>query len=580
MKFRFLIVVICLGIIANAQTDSILYELNKIKTKNSILRIKDSLREAIVKDELGQIVGAKNKNKELEKYKQELLKIKREDSINVENQRNEINKLREKVVPYPVMFFHKKLFDIYSGIGPFSAKERASDIEKELENIYESKVYFEDSLKIQSSKNYLNVVYMGSVVTSVSQEDALWENVPQDSLVRKYRDIINTHIKENRISHTTENKITSWLMALGIIVAFVVLVKVFSLLFGYFIKRLNNRCVNEGKGLRLRSYEIMSARQMWVNIIRALRWLHFAILVILFGVAINLIFSLFPSTEYIAFTALNWIKIPLNELLNSLYGYLHKLLRIVVILFVSRYIDKLLKFLSLEIQRGVLSIKGFHTEWAVPTYQLLRICLIAFTIIMVFPYLPGADTSAFRGISVFFGVLISLGSSSTIANTIAGFIITYMRPFKLGDWIKMNDVVGEVIEKTALVTRIRTYNNEEITLPNSMILANKTINYSSSEKGLVLSVDVRINYEVPFTTVNYLMIKAALETIGVEKIPRPYVLKTSINETSVTYQLNAYTMQADRMYFITSDLNENILRVFKEDGVDLYSPAFFPLPKK
>ena len=132
MKFRFLIVVICLGIIANAQTDSILYELNKIKTKNSILRIKDSLREAIVKDELGQIVGAKNKNKELEKYKQELLKIKREDSINVENQRNEINKLREKVVPYPVMFFHKKLFDIYSGIVPFSAKERASDIEKEL----------------------------------------------------------------------------------------------------------------------------------------------------------------------------------------------------------------------------------------------------------------------------------------------------------------------------------------------------------------------------------------------------------------------------------------------------------------
>ena len=234
----------------------------------------------------------------------------------------------------------------------------------------------------------------------------------------------------------------------------------------------------------------------------------------------------------------------------------------------------------MEIQRGVLSIKGFHTEWAVPTYQLLRICLIAFTIIMVFPYLPGADTSAFRGISVFFGVLISLGSSSTIANTIAGFIITYMRPFKLGDWIKMNDVVGEVIEKTALVTRIRTFNNEEITLPNSMILANKTINYSSSKKGLVLSVDVRINYEVPFTTVNYLMIKAALETIGVEKIPRPYVLKTSINETSVTYQLNAYTMQADRMYFITSDLNENILRVFKEDGVDLYSPAFFPLPKK
>ena len=96
----------------------------------------------------------------------------------------------------------------------------------------------------------------------------------------------------------------------------------------------------------------------------------------------------------------------------------------------------------------------------------------------------------------------------------------------------------------------------------------------------MLSVDVRINYEVPFTTVNYLMIKAALETIGVVKIPSPSVLKTSLHETSVTSQLNAYTMQADRMYFITSDLNENILRVFKEDGVDLYSPAFFPLPKK
>ena len=201
---------------------------------------------------------------------------------------------------------------------------------------------------------------------------------------------------------------------------------------------------------------------------------------------------------------------------------------------------------------------------------------------MIFPYLPGSDTSAFRGISVFFGVLLSLGSSSAIANTIAGFIITYMRPFQIGDWIKINDVTGEVIEKTALVTRLRTINNEDITVPNSMILTNKTTNYSSgqSDKGLIIPINLNINYDVDFEKVSELLKKAALMTDDVEKYPAPYVFKNKIDDTVINYQLNALTKKPERMYFIISDLNENILKVFKEEHIDLLSPRFFPKPKK
>ena len=580
LRQLFIPIFLMVGIGITAQSDSILIEFKKIKEKNTLLTLKDSIRAAIVKEELDNIVSPKSK--ELNQYKKELQKIKSEDSLRLAQQKATIDQLREDAEPHPVTFFHKTLFNFYSGLGPFSAKDRAINAQVQIQNVFDKKVYFQDSLKIQSSQDYLNIMYKDDIITSVSQEDALWMNMTQDSLAVVYRDIINSSIEESRINHTFESVALRWLTAIAIIIGFIALVYFVRKMFRWVIRKLVLNTEVENPGIKINNYQFINPRQLKVFLVKVLKWLHVLVFFFLLSVAISFIFSVFPATENWAYLLIHWILDPIKDLGKSLYHYLPNLFRIAVILLIGRYVDKLLKYFSSEIEKGILTIKGFHTDWAKPTYHLLRIFLIGFVLIMIFPYLPGSDTSAFRGISVFFGVILSLGSSSTIANTIAGFIITYMRPFQIGDWIKVNDVTGEVLEKTALVTRLRTINNEDITVPNSMILTNKTTNYSSSspEKGLILNADIYVKYDVPFITVNHLLIKAALETEGILAEPKPYVFKNKIAETNVLYQLNATTMLPEKMYFIKSDLNENILRVFSEAGIDLMTPQYYTATQK
>lgn len=582
MKVIYSILILFLGIqFSSAQQDSVLQELQSIKETNTLLKIKDSIRTEILKEGLGNIVSPSSK--ELEKYKNELKKIKQEDSLRLVQQKISIEKLRKKVKPYPVLLLHQKLFDVYSGLGPFSTKDRALDAEGNIEELYRQKVYFKDSLKIQRNQEYLNIMYNGEVITSVSQEDALWENVSQDSLANRYLKVIANTVDETRSSHQLENIALRWLMTLGIVVAFFVMLKLSRRLFRFLIRKTVEKTTSQNpERLKVKNYEILSPRKLRMVMVRVLKWAHILVFFVLLSLAVSLIFSIFPSTEHYAYRFLHFVIVPLKEVFHSVVNYFPNLLRIIVFLIIGRYIDQLLRYFSIEIQRGNLKINGFHIDWAKPTYNLLRICLIAFVVIMVFPYLPGSDTSAFRGISVFFGVLLSLGSSSAIANTVAGFIITYMRPFQVGDWIKVNNMIGEVIEKTALVTRLRTINNEDITVPNSMILTNETINYSSSspENGLILNAEIDVKYNVPFTKVNDLMIQAALQTEGIVAMPKPYVFKSNLKDTSVRYQLNAYTMNPEKMYFIKSDLNENILKVFGEADVDLVAPMYFAPDRK
>ena len=566
--------------VLKAQSDSVLFELKKIQEKNRLLKVKDSIRAAIVKEELDNIVSPKSK--ELEQYKNELLKIKKEDSIRLATQKASIDQLRKKVQPHSVTLQYKHIFNVYTGLGPFSAKDRATNAEKQIQSLYDSKVYYKDSLKIQNSQEYANIVYRGDVITSVSHEDALWENISQDSLAVQYKNSINQHITEARADHRFENSALRWLMAIGIVIGFIIVARLIKRLFSWLTRKIVFNAVNETEGIKIKNYQFIDRNQLKKIVVRLLKYLHIAIFIVLFGLSVSTIFSIFPATESWAYTLIDWIWTPVKDLAKSFYDYLPKLFRIVVIIIIARYAARLLRFLALEIERGELTLRGFHADWGLPTYNLLKICLIAFTLIMIFPYLPGSDTSAFRGVSVFFGVILSLGSSSAIANTVAGFIITYMRPFKVGDWIKVNDTIGEVLEKTPLVTRLRTINNEDVTIPNSMILTNKTINYSSStpEKGLVLNAEVFIRHEVPFATVNHLLIKAALITEGILETPKPYVLKCKITEASVQYQLNATTLMPEKMYFINSDLHENILKVFTEEGVDLVTPQYYQVPQK
>ncbi len=217
---------------------------------------------------------------------------------------------------------------------------------------------------------------------------------------------------------------------------------------------------------------------------------------------------------------------------------------------------------------------GFYAEWAESTYKIIRFFIIVLAIISAFPYIPGSQSLAFQGISVFLGVLFSLGSSSAVANVIAGVALIYTRSYAIGDRVKIGEHMGDVMEKSLLATRIRTIKNEDITIPNSVILNNPVINYTSSLKdsSLILYAQVTVSYEVSYQTVHELLLKSAMATLGILHEPEPFVFQKNLNDVAITYEINVYTKKPEQMVEIYSDLYKNIILTFQNAGIDLLTP--------
>jgi small-conductance mechanosensitive channel len=241
-----------------------------------------------------------------------------------------------------------------------------------------------------------------------------------------------------------------------------------------------------------------------------------------------------------------------------------------------KYFIKLVKYIFSEIEAEKLKLSGFHADWAMPTYSIVKFILYAFMFVLIFPFLPGSDSNIFKGVSVFLGVLFSLGSTSAIANVVAGLVITYMRPFKIGDRIKIGDVTGDVIEKSLLVTRLKTPKNEEITIPNSAILSGNTTNYSTMARneGLIVHTTVTIGYDVPWKNMYQALLNAADRTELILKEPKPFVLQTSLDDFYVAYQINGYTRNANLQARIYSSLHQHIQDCCNELGIEILSPHY------
>src|SRR5665648_1087204 len=223
-----------------------------------------------------------------------------------------------------------------------------------------------------------------------------------------------------------------------------------------------------------------------------------------------------------------------------------------------------------------LPIPGFFSDWAIPTYQIIRILVLAFMVVVIFPYLPNNDSHIFQGVSVFLGFLFTFSSAGSLSNIIAGLVLTYMRLFNIGDRVKIGEIVGDVIEKSLLVTRIRTVKNEIISIPNSTVMNSHTINYSSDapDKGLIIHTTITIGYDVPWRDVHQALIDAALKTELILQEPKPFVLQTSLDDFYVSYQVNAYIREANKQSLIYSNLHQNIQDVCNEKNIEILSPHY------
>ena len=328
--------------------------------------------------------------------------------------------------------------------------------------------------------------------------------------------------------------------------------------------------------LKIQNLELVSTSRMRQLALRGLALLQWTLLVFLGYLYLSVLFSFFPVTRGLASRSFQLVLEPLTVVFKAILGYLPSLFSLLLIALVTRYLLKLVHLVFKGFQSGALRFPNFHPEWAEPTYRLIRLFVFAFALVIAFPYLPGSGSDAFKGVSLFFGLVFSLGSSGVVGNAVAGVLITYMRPFKLGDRIAVGETVGDVVEKSLLVTRLRTIKNVDVTIPNATLLGTQVHNYSANAHrgGLILHTTVTIGYDAPWRTVHALLIAAAGSTEGILAEPAPFVFQTSLDDFYVSYQINAYTDQPSRMAAIYSELHTNIQEKFNEGGVEIMSPHY------
>lgn len=330
------------------------------------------------------------------------------------------------------------------------------------------------------------------------------------------------------------------------------------------------------KSFKIKTIELLSADRTVEFLTLLNKIIRFATQAILFYTYITIVFHLFTFSQTWSEKLLSYVMNPLYKVMNSFIVFLPNIFFILVIVFVFYYIIRFVRFFFMEMSIEKIEFPGFPSDWAMPTFKIVRFLILILGAIVIFPYLPGSDSPFFQGISVFIGILFSLGSTSAIANMVAGIVLTYMRPFKLGDRVKIADTIGDVVEKTLLVTRIRTIKNVDITIPNAMVLGTHIINYSSSaaDKGLILHTTITIGYDVPWKQVHSLLIAVANESEYILKEPKPFVLQTSLDDFYVSYELNAYTNNPHAQSRIYSDIHSKIQDKFNEAGVEIMSPHY------
>lgn len=536
---------------------------------------KDSLKKVALENELKGLKNTDNLKKE--ELLSELNRLKDSENNRLELKKARIDSLKATATGFPVKgFFNDSLFVIYSKIGSFSAKERADAISKRIAELKDNVVFDKKSLSIDATESNIDIVFKDKTIISITENDAIWNGTTKQKLAEEYKKIITNSVLKYKSETSFGTLLKEIGLALLVILILVLLIVYLKKFFRWTAKKIEEQ---EGKliqGIKLKNYVLFDAKReisVLLSINTLLKWVFIGICIY---IVLPILFNIFPWTQDFSKTLFGYILNPLKKMTTSLWHYLPNLITIIVIVVVFRYIIKGIHFLKNEVEVGNLQLSGFYPDWANPTYQILKVILYAFMFVLVFPYLPGSDSPVFQGVSVFLGFLFTFGSAGSLSNVIAGLVLTYMRLFRIGDRVKIGDVVGDVIEKSLLVTRVKTIKNEIISIPNSTVMSSHTINYSSEtgSVGLILHSTVTIGYDVPWKKMHQTLIEAADRTTLLLKEPKPFVLQTSLDDFYVSYQINAYTKEANKQAAIYSELHQNIQDCCNEVGIEILSPHY------
>ncbi|HEY7305703.1 MAG TPA: mechanosensitive ion channel family protein [Bryobacteraceae bacterium] len=462
------------------------------------------------------------------------------------------------------------------GVKAHPAERRAQQIADKIRDLAANSKIGPESLRLEEHPGATWLLAGGQRIMAVLDEDAAIEDISRDPLATLYRARIAHAIEAYR---RARQPALLWLHALYALGATVVL-----LAFARFGRRLvaflragfERRYRARIEGLEGRAYHIVKVEQIWRALTGLLNLAWGLALAVAAYTYLHYVLALFPWTRGFA-NHLYIIAIdPLRTIGTGLVAMIPNLVFLAILTVIIRYVLKMIRVLFDGVGSGTVTLKGFDPEWAGPTYRLVRMLVIVFAIVVAYPYVPGSESGAFKGVSLFIGIIFSLGSSSFISNFIAGYSMTYRRAFRLGDRVKIGDQIGDVEQIRLLVTHLRTIKNEEVVVPNSTILGNEVVNYSSLARnpGLILHTTVGIRYDTPWRQVEAILLEAAARTPGLRPEPPPFVLKKELRDFYVTYEINVYCDTPQKMASLYTELHGNILDVFNEYGIQIMVPAY------
>ncbi len=475
----------------------------------------------------------------------------------------------------PVVVDGETLFSV-RGSTALPADERAEKIAKRILDL--ATLPAEEPVKFSVESHVFGraVLANGKMVTVTTKADAELEKMDIDVLAALHAEAIQAVIDKYKEDRTDDARVESTLFAVGWTIAFVLATlvlfkgrrKLISSVETFSAKRFSQ--VEKATNSVVQGEAIAQLIGFLTNV---LLWI---IYLFIFYYYLSLVLLAFAETRPIAEILLTYVSDPLLSVLFSFLGYFPNLIMLAIIAIVARYLIKGANIFAKNMEAGTFEIKNFEPHWITPTFNLVRILIIAIAIVFAYPYIPGSDSRAFQGLTILAGLMVSIGSNSVVNNMMAGLFVLYRRSTNIGDRIEIGGKVGDVIEIKLMETLIKSVKNEMISIPNAQLLNSEVINYSRKidGQGLLLHTTVGIGYEEPQEKIEAMLIEAANRTPGLKKSPEPFVLWTKLADFAINYQINAYTTRGSSMPKLLSDLHRNIVTVFNENKVQIMTPSY------
>ena len=487
---------------------------------------------------------------------------------------------QKKEAPAAVIVKGKRLFAVYTtheSLTPKQRVERATAVLRDLANDPEFDV---GTIKTYESADGTSILAGDKHIVTITNDDAKasGDKTPSDLAkddAAKIRLALSERIHENSHESLASGIALSAALSVVLIVLFTVIAKLGNAL----CKRVREWEGIRLKGIKIQNAELLGPKSMTEFILSGIKLLQFISFILLFIGYVFQVLFLFPSTRSLARAIVANALIPISDFGGEVLAYLPSLFILLVIIAVSYALVSFSAFFFSAIADRSITIADFDPDWGEPTYKIVRFLIIALGLTIALPYVPGWESPAFRQIGLILGILVSLGSTGAVSHVIAGTVLTYTNAFKLGERVKIGDVTGDIVEKTLFVTKLRTPKNEIVSVPNNNVLSAHITNYSHQAKrgNLVLYTSVTIGYEEPWQKIHDLLIAAAGDCEKIVKDPAPYVLQTSLNDYHVSYELNAYTNDANSMPSTYSELHKKIQEEFDKANVEIMSPQYMCL---